>query len=204
MKLKFIQKVMNKKSNKNFSNKKVAVMAVLFSFVIGITSATYYFVKNTNTSASAYEIDNCMTELIAGVEWRNVEFAAFLEIHFSSKKNNTYLIPEAVKAFIEYKKGVLEMMEKYEIGYIPTEAQAVQIDACMRIVKEKIEASKKMLVEKVKNSSNLKHGQIIIDKYRNINGRLSELNIEIGKIAGAFEGFYQKFPGYSEDCLTKD
>ncbi len=204
MKLKFIQKVMNKKSNKNFLNKRLAVIGILLSLFAGGLSATYYFIQNNNFSASAYSIDNCMVDLTAAVEWRNLEFAAFLEIHFSSKKNNTYLIPDAVKGFIEYKKGVLEIMEKYEIGYIPTKSQAVQIDACMRIATKKMEDAKKMLIDKVKNVSDLKHGQIMIEKYRNINTKLSELNIEIGKIAGAFEGFYQKFPGYSEDCLTTE
>jgi len=199
MKVKFTQKVMNKKLNK-----KTGVLLSSIAVLIGIFSATYYFEKNVETSADAeYKIDDCMITLGATVEWRTLEFAAFLDIHFESKKNNTYLIPDAINAFIEYKKSVLDAMSKYELGVATNSDQAVQLNNCMTLVEGKIDNAKTMLIEHVRTTSGVKHGQIMLEKYRNINSRLSDLNIEIGKIAGAFEGFRQKFPGYSTDCLTK-
>jgi len=199
MKVKFTQKVMNKKLNK-----KIGVILSSVTILIGIFSATYYFDKNIDTSAdAAYKIDDCLITLGATVEWRTLEFAAFLDIHFESKKNNTYLIPDAINAFIEYKKSVLNAMSKYELGVATNPDQAVQLNNCTNLVEKKIDTAKTMLIEHVTTTSGVKHGQIMIEKYRNINSKLSELNIEIGKIAGALEGFRQKFPGYSKDCLTK-
>lgn len=198
MKVKFIQKVMNKKSNK-----KLVAIITSITILIGIVSATYYFEKNTKLSASAYSIDECMPKLTAAVDWRTLEFSAFLEIHFESKKNNTYLIPDAVNAFVEYKKSILKAMENYEVGTAKTTAQVAQLNACFDYAKNKILDSKKMLIKHVLNTSSTKHGQIMVEKYRNINSKLSDLNVEIGKIAGALKGFENKFPGYSQDCLTK-
>lgn len=206
MKLSFIQKVMNKKLIKKKSIKITALCASVLAFTLVVALAAVALtqvLKPQKSFALEYKYEKCVETLTPVLEWRSLEFAAFLEAHFQSKKNNTYLIQEAITAFREFKKSVMNELGKYETGITLTAAQASGLDACLQIVDQKLSDAKKMLRNRVLTTGTVKHGQILLEKYQKINSQLSDMNFLIAKIAGSFKGFENKFPGYATDCLTK-
>lgn len=180
----------------------IALCMSVLILAIAVVMLTQAF-KPQKSFALEYKYEQCVETLTPVLEWRTLEFAAFLETHFQSKKNNTYLIQEAITAFREFKKSVMNELGKYKTGVALTAAQATAFDACIRIADQKLSDAKKMLRDRVLTTGTIKHGQILLEKYQKINNQLSDMNFLIGKIAGSFKGFEDKFPGYATDCLTK-
>jgi hypothetical protein len=200
MKQKFMLKAMNKKLIKIRcrANKVGASVVVLALILLPICSFS-----PVTANAITYSYDTCTTVLTPTFEWRTLEFAAFLDVHFQSKKNNTYLIDEAITAFREYKKTIMQELGKFETGTFVTYKQAEALDACVRLSEKYISDAKNMLRDHVLTTSRVKEQTALLDKYKTINSKLRDMNSLIGKIVGSFAGFNNKLPAYVKDCLKK-
>jgi len=192
MKQKFTQKAMNKKYNKKW----------FYGLILVLSVSLIGFSETKDTFAVTKSTDTCLLTFSPFVEWRTLEFATFLDIQFASKKNNTYLIADTITAFREYKKKVMDELNSYSLGITSTVNQFVQLEMCTQLANQKIANAKSMLSNHVQTTSGVKHGEILLEKYRDINKKMAEMNFQLGKIAGAYAGFENKFPGYSKDCLT--
>lgn len=183
MSLLFTLKAMNKRFSK--------ILAVVLIFTALSSNVAY---------AKQYTYDTCVEELPITLEWRSLEFSAFLEVHFQSKANNSDLIPTAINTYREYKNEILNELSKYKTGLFDTATQLEKLDACIRIADLYVERGKTMLKQHVSATAKVKQSTILLEKYKAINEKLGEMNSLIAKILGAFETLKNKFPGYLRDC----
>lgn len=154
--------------------------------------------------AFQYTYENCITYFPSSADWRTLEFASFLDLHFQSKDQNSTLVSDAIDAFVEYKKAIWAELDKYKVGTTtPTTSQLSSIDSCVLIAEKKIDEAKTMLRKHVMTTGRIKQQTILLDKYKAINNKLRDLNMTIAKMVGAFETFKNKLPGYLKSCVKQ-
>ena len=182
--------------NKKFSK----IIGVLLAFVL-VGGMVASFVPAPKATAKEYTYDTCQQELAVTLEWRSLEFSVYLDRHFQSKDNNTDLIAEAINGYREFRNEVMAELGKYKVGILPNTEQLQAYDGCIRLAQKYIANAKTMLKKHVLTVSKIKQTTILLEKYKSINEKLSEMNMTIAKIIGAFETMKNKLPGYLKDCL---
>lgn len=163
-------------------------------------------------AAEKYAIENCTVLMDSFLKWRTLEFNAFLDLTFQNKDNNSSLVAAAIQGFLDYKKILSAELSKFKISgtsfvtnsiSISREQQFGAYDQCLGMVDDYVAMAKDRLKEKVLTTGKIKQSTPLLEKYKSINSKLSDMNLLIAKIVAAFETFKNKLPGYLRDCITK-
>lgn len=190
MKLKFTQKAMKKKLTK------LLATATIMAFLSGVLPCSVF-------AASSYSYEKCVVNFPVFIEWRTLEFATFLDMHFQNRDNNFSLIGGAIDAYKAYKDAIYNELGKYEPGDTQTQEQLKSLDSCLRLADQKVLEAKDMLKKHVATTSRIKQQTILLEKYQAINNKLDAMNMLIAKIVGSFATFDKKMPGFLKDCNKK-
>lgn len=168
------------------------------TIVIGLLSP---FLFATSYALPQYTYENCVETMTPFLEWRKLEFSAFLDVHFQSKENTSSLIDGAIEDFLLFKKVVLAELDKFKSGDATSEAQLAGLNGCIVLANQTIEEARDKLKEKVLTVGQIKKTTVLLEKYKTINSKLGDMNILIAKIIAAYETIKNKLPGYLRDCV---
>jgi len=176
---------------------KSLAVVVIMAFVSSVLPCASF-------AASTYSYEKCVVNFPVFIEWRTLEFAAFLDMHFQSKDGNTSLITGAIDAYKAYKDTIYNELGKYETGVgTQTQEQLKSLDSCLRLADQSVLEAKDMLKRHVATTGRIKQQTILLEKYQAINNKLDAMNMLIAKIVGSFATFKEKLPGFLKDCNKK-
>ena len=151
--------------------------------------------------AIEYTYKNCFEIMDPFVEWRTLEFLAYLDIHFQSKDSNSSLIPQAVQGYQNYKKVVRDELYKFKVGPLPLEKESAAYTSCVNAIQLKIDSVRDALRDHIMTVNTIKQQTILQEKYKAINMKLSEMNLLVAKIVAAYRTFENKLPGFLKSCV---
>jgi len=175
------------------------ILLGIFAFVVLAGPAAVTPVAH----AAEYTYKNCFEIMDPFVEWRTLEFLAYLDVHFQSKDPNSSLIPAAIQAFQNYKKVIRDELGKFEVGAFPLAEESTAYSACVGAMQSKIDSVRDALRSHIMTVNTIKQQTILQEKYKAINFKLNEMNMLIAKIVAAYKTFENKLPGFLSKCVQK-
>jgi hypothetical protein len=150
----------------------------------------------------------CITQMNAFIDEKFKGYGEFMENHFKNKSGTTYLLPDALLKYDEYKQNLMNKLGEFENTNNQNTGANQQfqfqfLTECRKKTQESIDNARKMLVIRTETTSNIKKSTAILDKYKQINGKLRELNLQFLKVKANLGTFSQKLPCYLRKQCTK-
>lgn len=141
-------------------------------------------------------------------------FLSFLDQTFKNKSSNTSLTNIAIQRYAEYKraiKAIFAQLGPQAYALVVNDANknitsVSEIEAyksCQTITEQYIEKGKQQMMERIKTSATQKSATIMLEKYKAINMKLRDLNLQIAKMYAMFMSFANKLPGFLGKCESK-
>lgn len=144
----------------------------------------------------------CITRMKDFMRGKQMEFGEFMNTHFRSDKPTSELIPPAIERYRRYREDVRNEMKKFSpIGRTEISAANSEDPACQKAVNEDFMLIKEVMRGHVMENAYAKKETRLLDKYKQINKKLDNLNATIGQMAGFFGTFAQKLPCYATKCI---
>lgn len=155
--------------------------------------------------AQKFSRDNtseCVTQLTPFLAQQQGEFGEFMNSHFRSNKPTSVLIVTAVERFRQYRIEALLRMEKF----LPKETTVIsgasaERTACSGALEEDFKVMKELIRQHIMENASAKKTTRLLDKYKEINEKLSKLNFTIGQMYGYFGTLSKKLPCYATNCI---
>lgn len=162
--------------------------------------------KNLEASLKSSPISQCRQRLTPLYDIETLELLKFLETNFQNKSADTTLLNTAIARYMAYKNrlnlifggvtlnaNVLADLQSTEyVNYI----------RCREIMDAYISLAKQKLMDYVRSNSVQKKTTMFTEKYKAIDNRLKDLNVELSQMYGFFATFKNKSPGFLNKCVT--
>lgn len=146
--------------------------------------------------------NECIARVKDFMSSKQIEFAQFINEHFRSNLPTSSLVPVAIEKLKEYRKAVREEVGRFvlEEGNTTVTASRKQ-PACRQLAEEDMAVMKELLHQHIMSNAFAKKATRILDKYKDINGRLENLNFSIAEMFGYFASFSKQLPCYAQQCI---
>jgi hypothetical protein len=135
----------------------------------------------------------CDQDIAAFIGEERTKFTQFINTHFQSPKPTSELIPVAIERYAQYKKDLENEMARFK-------APGESSPACQATVDEELEIERMLLREHITTNAYAKKTTRLMDKYKEINGKLEKLNFTIAQTYGYFAAMSQRLPCYTREC----
>lgn len=148
------------------------------------------------------ETQRCVNLMKTFMEVKRNEFGEFINTHFRSAKPSSELIPVAVERYRRYRDSVRTELNQISPADLVTAAASVgDAPSCVSAVEEDLKITKEFLRQHIIENAYAKKTTRLLDKYKELNGRLDKLNFTIAQMYGYFGSFSQALPCYASQCL---
>jgi hypothetical protein len=140
------------------------------------------------------------------------EFAAyltFMEENFLNKSRTADLLELGMRRYEKFKGDMVGQLN-YQLTSQITNAAANEATGaaqlpgladCEAKAREYIDNAAKVLQMRAVSSSNIKQATLFVEKYKQINGKLRSLNLDMMKMVNNITTFEQKLPCYLKSCI---
>lgn len=163
--------------------------------------------KNLETSLKSSPLSECRQRLTPLYDIDTLEFLKFLEVNFQNKSADTTLLNIAIAKYMAFKNrlnlvygmmtlnsGVLADIQSNEYtNYVK----------CREITDTYVALAKQKLMSYVRSNSVQKKTTMLTEKYKAIDNRLQDLNVQLAQMYGYFMTFRNKSPGFLNKCVVK-
>lgn len=197
---------------KNIKNGIKIINALLVIFIVGVLLFEVRLLTRAqgDGAAVASEVaqrdksDQCLNHMQSYMAAKKVDFAAFMDENFRSDKPTSALVDSAIAKYRQYRKDInIEILT-----FTPEANKTMQVaisenPKCATSVTEDLELMRAMIRQHIMQNAYAKKSTRLIDKYKEINGKLEELNFTIAQMYGYFGALSQKLPCYTEECTSK-
>lgn len=143
----------------------------------------------------------CVTQLRDYLVIQEVEFGQFINEHFRSPKPTSELVPTAIEKFREFRAEAKAEM----VRYLPHEqiagAAIQERTLCKDAMEKHFAIMMNVLRQHMISNAYAKKSTRLLDKYKQINGKLEKLNFTIAQTYGYFAALSQKLPCYASKCV---
>lgn len=144
----------------------------------------------------------CVKQITPFLAQQQAEFGEFINSHFRSNKPTSVLVVTAIERFRQYRAEALARMEKF----LPKDATvaagaSAERAACSEALDEDFKIMKELIRQHIVENAYAKKTTRLLDKYKEINEKLSKLNFTIGQMYGYFGTLSQKLPCYATKCV---
>lgn len=143
-------------------------------------------------------------QLMTFANEEKVKFNEFIESHFLNKEQNSELIETA---FAKYHEIEDKIFEKQNLVFAKMEATGCTKQEIFTAFLECQDAASDLLnrmyanlKDHIKSTANVKRTTILLNKYKEINGKLRDLNEKMTETYGYYLTFSKKFQGYVPKC----
>jgi len=148
----------------------------------------------------------CQTKINEFVDVKFKEFQGKMENHFKSKDSTTSLLDDAILEYENYKKSLYDELYKFENDHNPGASQDYQLNFltnCRSTVEKSIQDARIMLGDRAETTSGIKKTTAFLEKYKEINGKLRNLDMEFIKMQTNLATFAQKLPCYIKKACNR-
>jgi hypothetical protein len=151
----------------------------------------------------------CVFELTKFADPEFVAYTNFMEQNFLNKSRTTDLLELGMKRYEKFKGDIMGQLN-FQLSQQIANAAANQATAAVQLpglaeceakAREYIDNAGKMLEMRAVSSSNLKQATLFVEKYKQINGKLRSLNLDMMKMVNNITTFEQKLPCYLKSCI---
>lgn len=152
-------------------------------------------------------IANCYQNLVSAYDLEQAEFFAFLETNFLNKSSASSLTNIAISRFSEFKLklnelyGLLTPNVNLSTGTAASSDELASLSNCNSLIEEYSERAKETMIKHIKNNSAQKNSIIMVEKYKAVNIKLRDMNLQIAKMYGSLMAFNSKLPWFSKQCI---
>lgn len=163
--------------------------------------------KKLKLSILKASLGECQEKLVPIYDIEIMKFMKFLETNFQNKSSTSSLVNIAIARFSQYKR-VLEsefamLAPKYSTseGVKEYETEFAAYGRCKEITELYTNLAKEHMVRHIKNTSAQKKTTLLLEKFKAINSKLRDLNMEIAEMYSFFMTLRNKLPGFLKECL---
>ena len=209
---------MKVQNNMMKKQKIVAVMVVAMLLNFSLAGVTFADNQLVSPSGEVGLISQCTVTLPPKYTEELQSFLSFLDETFKNKSSDSSLTDIAIQRFTEYKRAIKAIFANLgpqayalidgkagvDVDKTKTISSIAEIDAysnCQKLTEEYIETGKQQMIDRIKGSATQKSATIMLEKYKAINMKLRELNVEIAKMYAMFMSFANKLPGFLRECV---
>lgn len=191
--------------------KKIKILA--FLLILILNSLTVFAAADDEYKKIKEELEEniatqplteCRKALAPAFDIELYQFLQFLETNFQNKSSNSSLTNTAIARYRDYKRNLnrlfVQLKPKSDKETYETANQNFLL--CSKLKNSYFDMAKKSLIDHVKKTSAQKQTTILLEKYQAINARLRDLNLEISQMYGYFMTFFNKLPGFLQNCVT--
>lgn len=162
-------------------------------------------INDVNAQTSA----DCQTKLTAFADPEFVKLTEFMEKNFSNKSNTTSLLDVAMKRYVQFKTDIRAQLQlalggQISLANVSASSNAAQlpgVSACEGLAQTYIDNAAKLVQMRAFTTSGIKKASIFVEKYRQLNTKLRELDLGIMKIVVNLSSFQEKLPCYVKTCV---
>ncbi|MEK7528819.1 MAG: hypothetical protein AAB592_03550 [Patescibacteria group bacterium] len=155
----------------------------------------------TTTPASG----KCRDYMRSFLSPKRKELAQFITTHFQSGESASTLLPDALTMYRLYRTDAYATVEGFFIitpGSVP-EFHSIDRESCYTFVNDELYVIRETLKSHVVANAKAKRDTALVDKYKEINDKLSKLNFQMAQFQGYLGAFDAAVPCVLEKCVQK-
>ncbi|MCK9186493.1 hypothetical protein M0P48_03575 [Candidatus Gracilibacteria bacterium] len=162
--------------------------------------------NNLSASIKSAPMSQCRQRLTPLFDIETLGFLKFLETNFQNKSSDTTLLNTAIAQYMAFKNrmnldfGMVTLNSNVLVNLQGTEY--VNYVRCRELTDTYIALAKQKLMDYVRSNSVQKKVTMFSEKYKAIDNRLKDLNVELAQMYGYFATFKNKSPGFLNKCVT--
>ncbi len=157
---------------------------------------------NASTTASINSNENCKIALKPIIAKEEKDFREFIEQTVRNKSDASALIDTATKRYAAMRTKLLGEIDKYQTQPDKDLQLSVQqILTCRKMVDDSLITAESLLKKHVLTNAQAKKTTKLVQKMKELNTKLGEMQREIGFMQGYMTAFSQKLPCYTKQCL---
>lgn len=166
-------------------------------------------VEGNKNQVNEFSAAICISEIQKYAEPEFENYKQFMEENFKNKAATNDLLDIGLKRYDKFKADIIAYLELQFSQHIATAAQsqataAAQLPGlaqCQGEAQKYIEDAAKMLQLRAETTSTIKRTSLFVEKYKQINGKLRSLDLDIMKMISNIATFEQKLPCYLKSCV---
>lgn len=141
----------------------------------------------------------CVTPMKKIIEDEEKAFMEFVDQHFQNELEQSVLFEQAMLRYRAVRNTLNEKLKEFPITGIITEniAGATQ---CQNMIDESLRRMQFVLKQHTVAMSQGKQGLKITDKYKAINAKLRDLNLDMARLSTNFQSFNNLMPSFTQSC----
>lgn len=172
------------------------------------TSTITVPVGDTKQQIDAQVANKCVTDLTAYADPEFEKYKIFMEDNFKNKSTTSSLLDLGVQRYDLFKTNVADKLNQLigqqldlaAVAGSPVAEQGVGLNRCNALALQYVDDASKLLKMRAITTSNVKKTSIFVEKYKQINGKLRALNLDVMKMVVNISAFQQKLPCYLKSC----
>ena len=174
-----------------------------------LTAPPPLVLEGNKTTVNDLSPSVCVYELTKFADPEFESYKTFMETNFLNKSKTNDLLELGMKRYEKFKADISGMLQLLISSTLSTAAgsgasNAVQLPGlaeCEAKASEYINNAGKMLEMRAVSTSNIKQATLFVEKYKQINGKLGSLNMDMMKMVSNIATFEQKLPCYLKSCI---
>lgn len=182
-------------------------MAIVFFF----GNATGYLQESGQPESAPQESVNtqdinivCQDEFKKFTDERMKEYREWLERHFQNKSSTSSLLTDGIGRYEELRKTLMDK----SYTYVPHQnalqlTEGLEQSTCRKIAEDALKDAKQLLESKSRTTSAVKRSTILLNKYQEMNDKLSKLAKDFLQMKAYLDTFAAKLPCYIKRSCNK-
>jgi hypothetical protein len=166
-------------------------------------------VQGDSATVNTITPEVCVFELTKFADPEFEKYRTFMEDNFKNKSRTSSLLELGIQRYDQFKADIRAKLEtlvgqSISVAAASNATNAVQLPglfSCEAKAQEYLDDASKMLEMRAVTTSSIKKASIFVEKYKQINGKLRSLNLDIMKMVTNITAFEQKLPCYLKTCI---
>ena len=163
---------------------------------------------DTKQQIDAQVANSCVTALTAYADPVFEKYKIFMEDNFKNKSTTSSLLNLGMQRYDQFKTSITDTYQdlvgqQIELAISQKSSvtdQGVGLNRCNALALQYVDDASKLLKMRAITTSNIKKASIFVEKYKQINGKLRALNLDLMKMVVDISAFQQKLPCYLKSC----
>lgn len=148
----------------------------------------------------------CITDLQTFGEPEMVKYRQFMEEHFANKNSTTSLLDKGIDRYVQLENDFRTKYEEIFQAQVGNSGarnylQGQYFSACQQVLDDYLSEGRKLVEMRATTTSTIKKTSVFVEKYKQINAKLREMNLEVLRMSVNISTFEQKLPCYLKNCI---
>lgn len=188
----------------NYSNAPVPASSTPLVTGTGAGSSTAIPTYGLGAEPLEGEDQSCQYRMGRFIEYENGRYQQWMDAHFNNKSSTTSLLDDALVRYKEFQNGLMNEYLKVQKIRVPEgvlqATEGIELGACRQLIEDALSLAQRGLEQKARLSSAAKKATALLSKYKEMNGKLRELNQNFLQMKAYLTTFSDKIPCYITSC----